>query len=100
MVWEKNMIALGNHWMKRYDDASKDEGWALFDHDGTLQIQKVDDPEPGQGTLLGDDSEAYRLVCEKALQGSVMHVLALYLDGRSAEKVEVPNILIERFIQV
>jgi len=95
--WQKNMIELGTHWMEHYDEDSKREGWALFNHDGTLQIQALDDPEEGQATLKGGDGEAYTLCCNKALNGSKLHLLALFLDGRPVNEdgVDVPKILLK-----
>jgi len=45
-------------------------------------------PEP----ILKDDQEALNLIIKKALAGSKMHLLALYLDGQPVHKnVDLPE---------
>jgi len=80
------MFEMGDYWNRVCDAQSKKEGWALFDADGVLHIQALDDPEPGQGWLEGRDNAAYSLCFKKALGGSKLHALALFLDGRPADE--------------
>jgi hypothetical protein len=84
--WTNYMIELGQYWVENYDSMSKKEGWALFNTGTELQIQAIDEPEEGDAELKGRDGEAYQLITERALQGSKMHLLALYLDGREVKK--------------
>ncbi len=89
------MVNLGDYWIKNCDAAAKKEGWSLFNHDGTLQIQIIDDPEEGDGSL-DNDGTAYTLCVLSALQGSKLHALALYLDGHSSDDdTYVPRSLME-----
>lgn len=79
------------------------EGWDLFNVDGILQIQKIDDPE-GVKTDFGfkdephdfkDDSEAIRHVMDSALSGCIRSLLALYLSGhRVSTLVFIPRKLL------
>jgi len=93
--WDRFMVELDQSWNEKFDHASKKEGWALFNHDGILQIQAIDNPEDDEGSLDHGDGEAYNLCVEKALAGSKMHALALLLDGRDAFCVYVPKALLE-----
>lgn len=81
--WDRYMNLLGNSWGNDFDRLSKAEGWALFDTGTHFQIQAIDDPEEGDASLPGQDGEAYSVCVKKALAGSRMHLLALFLDGRS-----------------
>lgn len=78
-------------WTKEYDRISKSEGWAIFNADGIMKIQKIDDTtEIEQSENLPrnsvrkfkSDHSALKFVVNKAKQGSEMHILALYLDGK------------------
>jgi len=76
------------NWLKRYDFASKCEGWALFDADGVTKIWALDDIHifEDQGIViprLESDEAAIEWCVHKALTGSKMHLLALYLNNRS-----------------
>lgn len=75
-----HMVKLNPETMSELDKISKSEGWAIFNADGVMQIQRIDDPEDGM--ILSGDGEAYSYVSGRALEGSVPHALALYLDGR------------------
>ena len=93
--WTKYMALLGDHWTRNCDAQSKEEGWTLFNANGVLQIESLDDPAKGEGRLKGRDGEAYALVCQKAMTGSKLHALALFLDGKNADKpTYVPKILV------
>ena len=92
--WDKHMIKLDELWLKKYDDLSKSEGWALFDHDGIIQIQVLDELEEGQAFIEDRDGGAYEFVSEKSLSGSKMHILALYLDGRNSQEIYIPRCLV------
>lgn len=94
-AWEEKMVKLGDYWMKHCDAQSKKEGWALFNADGILQIQAIDDPEEGETILAGRDAEAYELCSTRALAGSQLHALALYLDGKESGEIFVPRVLVE-----
>lgn len=92
--WDAHMVKLGDHWIKNCDNISKKEGWALFDADGVFQIQAIDEPEPGEGKLDSDGS-AYSLCVKKAFEGSKVHLLALFLDGKlTDEETFVPKYMI------
>ena len=82
-------------WDVKRDTASSAEGWSIFNADGLLQIQRIDDPEDGSEPVFAHDGEAYKFVTEKALKGSKLHLLALYLDGRSDTKdIQVPRLML------
>lgn len=98
--WNKHMVPLGKTWTRKFDQLAKKEGWAIFScnggsADGKMQIQSIDDPEEGDAELKERDGEAYTLVCQKALAGSKMHLLALFLDGRDIDDIYIPRILID-----
>lgn len=101
--WDIHMVSLEKPWTNEFDQLASKEGWSLFsvnggkeDYDGRYQIQAVDDPEAGDAKLSGNDGEAYALCCQKALAGSKMHMLALFLDGQPFESaVYVPRCLVE-----
>ena len=68
------------------------EGWDLFDVEGRLQLQKVDDPEadPSLGYTepkFDSDAEAIIFVAKQADAGSEYHMTALGLIGALAEAV-------------
>lgn len=50
----------------------EDEGWAIFDGDSGLRIEKDDD-----AGILRSDDDAYRLVLQRASYGSKLHLDAL-----------------------
>ena len=96
LPWNKYMKALKRQWIRRFAAQANREGWDLFDADGMMQIQSLDCPEKGQAHLKGGDGQAYELVAKKALKGSQMHILALYIDGRDGvREIDVPKILLE-----
>lgn len=100
-AWNQHMTKIRvNAWTKAHDRAASVEGWSVFSviggsADGEYQIQAFDEPsEDGTPPLLADDGEAYTLCCEKALEGSKLHALALYLDGRKYQPCpDVPKAL-------
>lgn len=96
-LWKKVMVPLGQYWNQHCDEKSKAEGWALFNTGDELLIQKIDEPEEGEPELK-NDAEAYELCCQKALTGSKLHLLALFLDGRpdNNKGTDVPRCLIEK----
>ena len=83
-------------WMERFDHLSKVEGWSLFDADGVVTIMRIDDqgdhlttsnPKVVEAYLkkhkqLTSDRQAMQIVTDAALRGSVMHLTALYFEGR------------------
>ena len=74
------MKKLGRFWNRYCDDWAKKQGWALFDADGLMRIQKIDEPEEA-GVELKSDSAAIQLVVKQALGGCKLSALALWLDG-------------------
>ncbi len=95
-------------WPLEADTAAKLEGWALFDCDGVTEIQRIDEPDNVAWELkerdklvnephvpqLGSDAAAVQLVIKKAREGSLFHLLALYLDGRPADaRPYIPSFL-------
>lgn len=95
--WSDYMVPYSEYWRTVAGPQANQEGWDVFDTDGTLQIQKVDDAEDGH-VQLTDDGQAYQHCLLQALQGSRLHILALYLDGRlcdATEPILVPRNLIE-----
>ena len=65
-------------WKPEYDSRAAGEGWGMFDcSDGFFQLQADDNH-----TTFHGDAEAVAFVVRKALAGSKLHLLALYLDGR------------------
>lgn len=72
-------------WLGRFNELSWQEGWTLSGRDdGCWEIQKLDEPDEGVREFTSD-SEALAFVTEKALAGSALHMLALFLDGRKDE---------------
>lgn len=75
---------------KAFNEACYREGWAIFNADGILQIQKLDDPDEVAEAenivvpTIDDDVTAINMVAEKAMQGSKLHAFALFLDGKVA----------------
>jgi hypothetical protein len=68
---------LAKHVMTHAEDRlNKREGWALFDADGTMEIQKTD--EKG---VFSSDQDAVAYVVDRALRGSIRHLRALFLNG-------------------
>ena len=61
------------------------EGWGLFDVNGTLDLQRLDEPEDGGKPVFDSDADAIRYVVNRALEGSAFHLLAIYLDRRDME---------------
>lgn len=84
-VFESPNVEPMKHWMRHYDAEAKKQGWSLFNADGEVQIQKIDEPEESD-TELGDDCDALSLVSEAAADGCVMALVALYFDGRPVGK--------------
>jgi hypothetical protein len=72
------------------NDLALIEGWDLFDVDGRLQLQRIDDPA-GHEALdytmpkFASDAEAIIHVAMRATQGSMYHRNALELIGTLAE---------------
>jgi hypothetical protein len=79
------------------------EGWDLFTRsDRRLGIERIDDPtefkelEGHTDCLFESDDAASKHVIQRAGEGSKLHLLALYLDGRiHTDKVWVGESLIE-----
>lgn len=94
-VWYDHMTLLGSRWADQGSSLAIKEGWDLFNCDGQFQIQAIDVPEDGAPRLPGGDGEAYALCAKRALQGSALHALALYLDGRNIDDDYVPEALLE-----
>jgi hypothetical protein len=73
------------------------QGWDLFNADGYLSIQKIDDPENVGEELgakiptLSSDLAAYELVKRKASKGDPVCQLALLLDGVPVALVPDPG---------
>ena len=66
--------------------ASYKEGWSIFDADGQLEIQRLDDPSaaiPGgpSDPVFESDVAAIAFVKERAVAGSDLHIRALLLIG-------------------
>jgi hypothetical protein len=73
---------LPDGWFAEFNRLSWCEGWLLGGHDdGNWAIQKLDEPDEGVREF-GSDCEALAFVTAKALAGSALHMLALFLDGR------------------
>jgi hypothetical protein len=73
------MIGMGDEkWTSEDTDVAYREGWGLFDSDGEVRIEKVD--ERG---LLADDATAWHIVAAKAREGSKMHQKALRLVSKA-----------------
>src|ERR1017187_2023170 len=81
-----------SYWPEKFNQKAMREGWALFNAEGTLQIQRIDNPidvayELGIKKLrrtFKNDVEAYEFVASKAQIGNI-YALALYLDGHNSE---------------
>src|SRR6516164_3092315 len=90
-AWKDLMAPLGRYWMENCVERAWAEGWDVFqaerDDGTTLEINALDDPEVGGGGvyLTGGDAEAYDIVAKRALEGSKLHILALFLDGKLME---------------
>lgn len=98
LAWATVMAPLGDYWRRVASPRAIHEGWELFDCDGVLQIQGIDCPDDGDAGLAGGDAEAYQLCVTRALAGSKLHLLALFLDGRPSsvgDAKEVPRTLLE-----
>ena len=52
------------------------EGWGIFDADGELQLQRIDDPED-TAVHFASDAEAMHFVVKQATAGSPMHKAVL-----------------------
>jgi hypothetical protein len=95
--------------MPEFDIDCKLEGWAIFNADGRLRIQALDDPKmveydmkqagifpPGHKIKhwkgIHPDVDVIKYCTIKALSGSKLHLLALFLDGQDAEsEFEIPK---------
>jgi hypothetical protein len=100
--WERYMTGVAQgYWMRHCDHTAKLEGWSLFrirygSGVGTLQIQALDEPDESGAYLEGRDGEAYDLCCRKALDGSRLHALALFLAGKEdSPDLQIPRALLE-----
>lgn len=83
-------ISLGQ-WTELYGCAATKQGWSLFDADGTITIQKIDDPEEHDAVFLDSDDAAVQKVFAGAAAGDRACLLALFLDGKPAKyKYSVP----------
>lgn len=103
----KNRMPSDEFWPKDFKDRAMKEGWDLFmastcTEGDVLQIHRIDDPESVAEQLgvkalshtFENDGEAYEHVARRASLGSVMHLLALYLDGRPASHdLYLPRVL-------
>ena len=74
-----------DQWTKKYDREAKQHGWSLFDADGTITIQRIDESEEGCTQYKSDD-EALQYVFAKAASGDRGCLLALYLTARPSTK--------------
>lgn len=80
-------------WAKLYRCAATKQGWSLFDADGIITIQKIDDPEEHDAAFLDSDAAAVEKVFAGAATGDRACLLALFLDGKPAKhKYSVPLI--------
>lgn len=93
--WLQYMVPHSEYWRTVAGPQANKEGWDIFDTDGVLQIQRIDDPEDDCVQLDGDVA-AYRHCVEQAMRGSKLHILALYLDGRPNAYEPDPDILAPR----
>jgi hypothetical protein len=81
-------------WTPDDDRAASREGWSLFSCDGSAdgspQVQRIDDPGPGEGRLAGDDA-AWALL--RGSPGTPLHAraLAIIRDSNPAEYARVMN---------
>lgn len=68
-------------WKSEFSDRTMFEGWDVFDADGTLAIQRLDDPGSifahMPNPLFEDDDEAVQHVLREAREGSELHIEAL-----------------------
>lgn len=96
------MLQFDKLWPKTYDLAALREGWAFFNADGVMDIERIDEPEVVKDdkdldflpAALESDDAARSLIVSKALGGSKMHALALLLDGRQInddDEIWVPS---------
>jgi hypothetical protein len=87
------------------------EGWDLFHHTGReeLEIEVIDDPGAipelaARGItqpLFASDDQALAHVVAQALGGSILHALALYLDGRHVSlRISPPHLLFQFVILI
>jgi len=67
-------------WSVLCSRAARREGWGLLDCEGSLRIERYD-AAPG---LFTRDDQVVAFCQRKALRGSRLHLLALYLEGRRA----------------
>lgn len=93
-------------WYRKYDKIAKRQGWSLFDADGVVEIQRIDehgadactDEEAAEirrtHTQLSGDDEAFLLVFRQASKGCVMSLLAIYFSGRPVADCEDSNVWI------
>jgi hypothetical protein len=65
-----------SHWDNWDNSRAIDEGWALFDSDGCLDLQRIDEDE-----IFDNDQDAIDYVRNEAEAGSEYHKRALQLHG-------------------
>lgn len=88
----------------RYDAVAKRQGWALFNSDDVVSIQRIDEQGCdiiGEKTYeeymrthkqLSSDTQAINIVVQQAKNGDIMSLLALYLEGRPVDaEVDIPS---------
>lgn len=98
MKIEKLVTMSKRKWLK-FDRRNKLEGWALFDADGNNCIFTLDDVvEVGEQLKrnipdLKSDEMALAYVTSQAIQGSLRHILALYLHGSPISTRRFPMLL-------
>jgi len=104
LFWKGERMSYGpkpfDLWTKEHCDQALEEGWVLSNYDsyrpgGTgyshVAIFKLDDPAAVDGLgydepKFATDNEAVDYVVAKALQGSKMHMLAIWLEGHIIER--------------
>lgn len=80
-------------WTAENDHAAAREGWSLFESggsaDGTPQVQRIDDPAPGETELDGDEA-AWAIL--RADPGAPLHARALAII-RSENPAEYARVM-------
>lgn len=102
-----SLDVLGQIWHKQFKNLALKDGWDLFmaskDDGDVLEIQAITDTD-GVAEMLElkkldnvfrNDAQAYEHVVNWAAKGSILHLHALYMDGRTAGNfVYLPKLLI------
>lgn len=68
-------------WSAKMSRAARREGWDLFNHEGEVRIERFDENPHG---FTRDDQVVSHCI-RRSLQGSRLHLLALYLEGRPSK---------------